>query len=132
MIDNWLAIAAGGALGALARASLHRLMTGVVFGPSRSSHPLTPALATMLANALGCLLLGIWLAGFPWDGFEHPPWVHPMMMMGLCGGLTTFSTLCADAARLKREIGLTGSLAYLGLTLASGILSFSVGAGWSR
>ena len=131
MIENWLAIAVGGALGAVLRASLHQLLTGTVFGPSRSSRPLTPALATLLANALGCLLLGIWLAGFPWDGFEHPPWLHPLMMMGLCGGLTTFSTLCADAARLKRERGLTGALLYLGLTVASGILFFAVGARWS-
>ncbi len=120
MSEAWLSIAAGGAVGALLRGGLLR---GLLERPA-SDVVRSAALATLLANTLACGLLGIWWqpGGATGDAF---------VVTGLCGGLSTFSTICADSGRLRgawRESRRAGAAAlYLLLTLATSWGAFQLG-----
>lgn len=129
MIETWLAIATGGALGAALRGCLIRWVAGGDFAVlTAASFPIGPAFATLLANTLGCLLLSAWLFGAaPVDEGLLPFWVETWVVAGICGGLTTFSTLCADAVRLHEERGSRVALAYLGVSLMLGLLAVWLG-----
>ena len=121
MIENLLAVAAGGALGAVIRASLIRWVAAHDTEAGSLRHRLGPALATLLANLLGCLILGAWLQNPIQPAFPIPPaWAQLLVATGLCGGLTTFSTLCADTVRLHEETGRRTAILYLLLTLVGG------------
>lgn len=119
-----LAVAFGGALGAILRAELLRLWQGAFLEGRDRAHAFAPALATLTANTMGCLALGDW-AGQPaldagvWDDFY---------VAGLCGGLTTFSTLCADVFRLARGVSPGLAAAYLALTVGLGASGFWLAA----
>lgn len=90
---GWLAIALGGAVGAVLRSSITRLF--VAASPRRlrtGDDAWDPAWATLLANLTACLLLGLVTrsAGL----------LAAFAGVGVCGALSTFSTLCADVRRL--------------------------------
>ena len=124
-----LAIAAGGAVGAGLRAALIR---GVAAWPARSRRglPFGPGLATLLANTLGCLLIGVWLGGaVRWPGATTPIWIELFVVSGVCGGLTTFSTLCGDAVALGRQRGRSTTTVYLVMTLVAGAAAFNLWLG---
>jgi len=130
MESDWLAIATGGALGAVLRAGLIRQVAAGSDGPSMAGLRLGPALATLLANALGCLLIGLWLGGIVrWPFGASSVRVELFVVAGVCGGLTTFSTLCADAVALGRERGRSTSMVYLLVTLIAGAAAFNLWLG---
>ena len=120
-----LAIAAGGALGAVLRAALHRGSARIGRGHRL---PIGPALATLVANGLGCLALSAWLHATPVTPAEAAfAWADPLVTIGLCGGLTTFSTLCGDTVRLDRA-DRRAAILYLLATLVVGMCGWSLGA----
>ena len=106
-----LAIFLGGAAGALGRAALAESWTAGAF-----------PWATLLANVLGCLLLGAVLV-LTVEGSAR----HGALGAGLCGGLTTFSALQLELVELLRDGRLGLAAAYAGLSLALGLLSFRLG-----
>lgn len=123
MIGLAIGIALGGALGALLRALLlARLATGEA-GPWDG-----PARATWLSNTLGCALLGLFLAAAAGLDADVPISVDLWVITGFCGGLTTFSTAIADAARLRAEHGRRTGLGYAAASLAAGLLALELGA----
>jgi CrcB protein len=125
MNEPWVAIALGGAGGALVRAGLIRLAEG---SPSRSGRrSLDPAFAIVLANTIGCFLIGAWTGQLTATPGDVPAWIHALVMTGLCGGLTTFSTLCADATRLAKQESLWMAAGYLGFTTIFGLTAFLTG-----
>ena len=77
----WLWIALGGALGA----SLRHGLTLVIPSSGVSGMPW----ATLLANVLGCSLMGICFALLQRDSMSEP--LRGFLMVGLLGSLTTFS-----------------------------------------
>jgi fluoride exporter len=91
----WIAIAAGGALGALARHGVNRV--------TRHQFPLLrfPA-ETVIVNVIGCFLIGV-LAGLIVTGRIHmrPIW-REFAFVGLLGGFTTFSTFGFETIALLR------------------------------
>jgi CrcB protein len=86
---NALLVAAGGAVGALARHAMGQLL---------ARFPGTPW-STMVVNVVGCALLGI-LAGAVPDG-RHP--LRLALGVGVLGGFTTFSTFSLDTWELCRR-----------------------------
>ena len=114
-----IAIALGGALGSLFRAQLLRLGTFHSRAPERASARLYPAVATLLANTIGCLVLGDWLADAPIEQGAASG-LGDFVAIGLCGGLTTFSTLCGDTIRLARAEGVVVAAAYVAATFLLG------------
>lgn len=85
----WLAVALGGALGALARYGLAALLN-----PMGSR----VVLGTLAANLLGCFLAGAlmaWLESKPLD-----PYWRLCLQTGFLGALTTFSTFAVETLTL--------------------------------
>ena len=127
MIETWLAIAAGGAAGAVLRGGLVRLVSGRGSTGDAGRLTVDPALATLIANGLGCFLLGAWI------GHENarvtPPsvWVQSLATIGFCGGLSTFSTLCGDTLRLAKERSTWNAVGYLAATTVLGFAGFGLG-----
>ena len=108
-----LLVALGGGLGAVLRWQL---------STRARTKGATPAGGTLLVNVLGSFLLGL-LAG--WDG--RPDWVMPLLGVGLCGGLTTFSTHALEVAQSWRDLERRQAVANLGLSLGLSLAALSLG-----
>ncbi|QZT63924.1 fluoride efflux transporter CrcB [Mycolicibacterium austroafricanum] len=104
------AVFAGGALGTLARAGFEELAAP---DPGRWPWP------TFTVNIVGALLLGVFVTRL----LERLPvssYRRPFLGTGLCGGLTTFSTMQVETLKMV-EHGHYG--------LAAGYTAGSIGAG---
>lgn len=116
----WLAIAAGGALGSVARHGVNVLVHG------RWPMMRFP-LATLIVNVLGCLIIGL-LAGlvmserialrFHWREF---------LFVGILGGFTTFSTFGLDTITLFRSQSTNAALLNVGGQVILGLLAVKLG-----
>lgn len=84
---QWFAIAAGGAVGAMARHGLW-LATTKAFG---AAFPW----GTLLVNLLGCAAIGV--AFVLLDERPSSPTLRALVMTGVLGGFTTFSAFALDA-----------------------------------
>ncbi len=92
---NVLAVAAGGALGAAARYGL----SGLARRWSESGLPL----GTLLVNLLGCLLIGLLVPWLLEGRLLVRPEVRAFVLIGLLGGLTTFSTFGYEVFAMINE-----------------------------
>jgi CrcB protein len=97
------AVAAGGAVGTWAR-------LGVAEGlPVEPGHW---PWATFAVNLVGAALLG-WAGTLLLERTPPTPYRRPFVGSGLCGGLTTFSTLQLEVAELGRDGHAALAAAYL-------------------
>lgn len=101
-----LAVATGGALGALARYAA---------GMLAPQQPGEFGWTVLAVNVLGCAMLGA-LVGSVGAGRLRHPLVQPFLGSGVLGGLTTFSAFTFDAHALADAGRLPEALAYVGLT----------------
>jgi len=116
------AIAAGGVLGAEARAGI-----AAVLPTAPGGFPW----ATLAVNATGCLLIGVLLVLGVGVGGGHPL-ARPFLGVGVLGGYTTFSGYAVDAQRLLAG-GHTGTaLAALAATPLLALLAVTVAARLTR
>ncbi len=100
-----LAVATGGAIGALGRWCVGLLASGAAWG-------------TVLVNVTGALALGLLVVRLS-RGEPHPL-APPFLSVGLLGGWTTYSTFALDAHALGGG-GLPGLLGYLLATVVLGV-----------
>ena len=107
---NWLLVALGGAAGCVARYA-----TALAF--FRPGEPPAFPWATLVANLLGCLLIG-YLNGVLAD---RRPELRVLLMVGFLGGYTTFSTFSLETASYLRGGMYLRAVAYLILSNAIGI-----------
>lgn len=115
--DVLLAIAAGGAVGSLAR-------WGVAAALPHDGHELP--WSTVLENVPGALLLGV-LMVFVVDVWPPTRWVRPFLGVGVLGGYTTFSTYMLDTRDLLAGGEAVLALTYLFGTLVVGLLAVWLG-----
>ena len=88
---NWLAIALGGALGAMSR---YAIVTYVVpIGTQRFPW------GTLLANTLGCFIVGVLAVVIIDKQLLGPQW-RLLLMTGFLGALTTFSAFSLETVQL--------------------------------
>lgn len=117
----WLYVAVGGAAGAVARYA-----AGQALGPAR---PGAFPWHTFAVNVAGSLVLGLVLALVPADDPRH---LRPLLAVGFCGGLTTFSTFGYETVSLLQARAYGTALAYAGgsfaLALAAVVIGLSFGA----
>lgn len=113
-----LAVALGGALGALGRYGVDRLI-------ERRSVAVFPW-STFAINVGGCLVIGALIAALV-DRHHTPAWLRLGLTMGLIGGFTTFSTYAQETLDLLEEghagIALTNALG----SVAAGVTAVIVG-----
>ncbi|RLQ00739.1 CrcB family protein [Micromonospora sp. CV4] len=107
------AIAAGGMLGALARAGLQHALP----------HPPTGfPWATFTINVSGCLLIGVLMAVLGHLGGGRPL-VRPFLGVGVLGGFTTFSTYAVDVQQAVVAGAAGTALAYLAATVVGALVA---------
>lgn len=109
-----LAIAAGGALGALARhkvgsLAMHWLGSGFPYG-------------TLAVNIVGSFLLGLLAGGLAFK-FTLPLEARAFLIVGFCGAFTTFSTFALDFATLTERGNLMLAGGYAAASVAGAILA---------
>ena len=115
-IRKLAAIYAGGVAGALLRVGLAR-----AFPPAAGTWPWP----TFVVNLLGAFLLGFFFALFrdhPEEGLHYP-----FFAPGICGTLTTFSTLQLELYDLVDEGDGGLAAGYLAATLTAGYLLLRLG-----
>jgi len=106
-----VAVAAGGALGALLRFSVSLLSNKVFPG----NYPW----ATFIVNIIGAFIIG-----FLWGLFERveaSKHLKNFALIGVIGSFTTFSTLSLDTVKLLQAGQTKAALAYIGVTNILGI-----------
>ena len=111
-----LAVAVGGAAGTVARYEL------ALAEPVRAGQF---PWATFVVNVTGSLVLGLVLALLA--GRSRSTVLRPFLAVGVCGGLTTFSTWMVESMLLIRGGDVGVATLYLGLSLVAGLLAVAVG-----
>jgi CrcB protein len=109
-----LAVAAGGAAGALCRYGLQEAF------PHRAG---TFAWATWAINVVGCLLIGALV-----PLVSGRPLLQPFLGPGFLGGFTTFSAYTVDVQRAFADGAPRTALLYLGATLLAALTAVWAGA----
>jgi CrcB protein len=117
-----LVVAAGGAIGAVARWLIERMTIALL-----DAEPM----ATLMVNVIGCLLMGALIARLL-QGHLTWPLARPFLGTGVLGGFTTFSAYSADAVVLARDESLMMAGAYLVGTLVLCVLAVWAGTQWGR
>ncbi len=94
---NYLAVFIGGGLGSICRYGIAKLLA-----PWQFTFPY----ATLIANILSCIVLGIFVALVAKNAIHDT--IRLLIMVGFCGGFSTFSTFTNETFRLFE----TGNLLY--------------------
>jgi fluoride exporter len=111
-----LAIFVGGAVGALLRAGLEE-----VFPASGHDWPW----ATFVVNVVGAALLAYFATRLQ-ERLPPSTYPRPFLGTGLCGALTTFSTLQIEAIKLVRHDHAVLAVSYLATSVIAGLLVVQV------
>ncbi|MBN9112671.1 MAG: fluoride efflux transporter CrcB [Pseudonocardia sp.] len=118
----FLAVALGGAIGAVARWAV-----GLALPTPTGSFPL----ATFLINVVGCFLIAVVVVAVTELTQAHPL-VRPFLATGILGGFTTFSTYSVDAQHLVAAGRMGTAFAYLGATLVAAVIAAWLGLAAAR
>jgi CrcB protein len=107
------AVFVGGAMGALARAGLAQAYP---WSPGHWPWP------TFTVNIVGCVLLGYFTTRLQ-ERLPLSAYRRPLLGTGLCGGLTTFSTMQVEVLKMlgAHEFGL--AVLYVSVSVACGYLA---------
>ncbi len=113
ILYTYAAVALGGAIGAMGRFYVTTLFNkGYPWG-------------TLLVNVVGSLALGYIAALFE-KYIIHPNW-RLVLMVGFCGGLTTFSSFAMDFFNFIEQGELLKGLIYVILSITMAFLLFAAG-----
>ena len=114
MIHELIAVGFGGAAGSIVR---YLLSGGILAGQTLLGFPA----GTFTVNAAGSLLIGILLEA---SVSETLGW---LLIVGFCGGFTTFSAFSADTVRLLRAGCYNAAAIYVALSVAVCIVFAALG-----
>lgn len=117
MIAELLAVAAGSALGGLARFHL------TAWIDRRTRTPLS--VGTLTVNTLGAFLLGLLVGAI--GGSSGQPVASALAMTGFCGSFTTVSSWSLQTLTLARSHRLTAAVFNLAATLVAGLGALVLG-----
>ena len=123
-MDKLLFIGCGGFLGANARFLVNQLT-------ARLSQLASFPFGTLIANLLGCLLIGF-LYGLVESRASFGPNTRLFIFTGFLGGFTTFSSFALETANLMREQCLWAAFANMAVQLLAGLLLVFLGLGLAK
>lgn len=106
------AVAAGGALGGLAR-------WGVAL--ALPWDPPSLPVATLTVNLVGCVAIGVLLTLWT-EGPTPPWWARPFAAVGFVAGFTTFSAFAVEAVQMVDAGATGGALGYVAVSIVAGVL----------
>jgi CrcB protein len=116
---SYLWVGLGGALGSILRFWLGGLISNTKFG---AYFPL----GTLVINITGSLVIGIFAAMTSPESRFNPHWrsfAVQLLMVGLCGGYTTFSSFSLQTLNLARD----GEWLFAGLNITLSVVLCLVG-----
>ena len=119
---NWLMIALGGALGALARAGIGHWLA--------STGPRWP-LGALSVNVLGCFLAGVLLVLLTERNAADSLW-RAFLMVGFLGAFTTFSAFSVETLQLYVSAGARAAVAHMLTNAVGSVLACALGFWLSR
>ena len=119
---QYLFVAMGGALGAMARFALNVFMQRDIAFPW----------GTLAANLLGCLVMGALAQLVATSAWFNETGIVPdqyrlLFAVGFCGSFTTLSALVMELHTMLHRSELLNSFAYLMATLVGGFACFYIG-----
>lgn len=117
MVSHYLNTALGGALGAVTRIIVGKMLPGTIIG--------MPCYI-LLVNVLGCLLMGL-LTALMTLSWSIPDNMRYFLISGFLGGFTTFSGFVLEFSLLCEKNQVMLAIIYLVLTMILTILSFFLG-----
>ena len=117
MLKTILAVGTGSFLGGAARYLVSLAMKGLIKG-----FPW----ATLAVNLVGCFLIGLLWGIFSKNGSEGSNWAL-FLIVGLCGGFTTFSTFSKEALVMLQGGNVWGSAGYVAISVVAGIALVAAG-----
>ncbi len=120
-------VASGGAIGALGRYHLGRLVTQLVGPGPASAFPW----ATLAVNLAGCLAMGLLFGWFIRQGATHEG-ARLLLGVGILGGFTTFSTFGLELLVLLQRGAFVPALTYAAASLLAGLAAVFIGVAVMR
>lgn len=118
MLKQLLLIGTGGFIGSVARFLLSRLNTRIDW--------LSIPIGTLTVNVLGSLLIGFLIGISEKSPVLTVEW-RMFLMVGLCGGFTTFSSFSGENLVLMKNGQILPLLLYTGLSIFLGFIAVYLG-----
>ena len=84
-------------------------------------------LSTLAANLLGCLLIGIFSELYE-QGILGSQTLKVFLTVGICGGLTTFSTFMNENVQMLRGASATNLALYITISIVCGFFAIIAGS----
>jgi CrcB protein len=120
----WLMVAAGGAVGSVAR-------FGVAQGLARTSVNPVPY-ATAIVNVIGCAIAGLLLGLITSQRLTLTADQRALLFSGVLGGLTTFSGVGMDTLALTQDARVTTAIVNIGTQVIVGLAALFAGYALAR
>jgi CrcB protein len=114
-----LALFVGGGLGSVFRYGISRLTNSTL--PN-----LSLPISTLVANVVSCIVMAVILLYYP-AKVVGDTWMRMLLLVGFCGGLSTFSTFSFEIFQLIKEGQVVWAIANILISISLCLLVFYLG-----